>query len=216
MTIGKITSSQQDTVFVNVRPEDGTFMETHNGTTKSNYYMIDSVGEQFFAAHWFGRIKVKIGNVVDSARVRVNLYDTPSKTLTYYETESDLPAGGSVVHVIFNPLPAGNYYLEIKKVSGSCGISVVTDSTLHNAYKEGAATNQWDIESKIMFVSDVEEERAVAVVGDDVDTGVTSTSTGSDFNFIKVGLNEKAICREGDLVSNGGKIINGCWFVEEQ
>jgi len=99
MTIGKITSSQQDTIYVKVRPEDGTFMETHKGTTKSNYYMIDSVGEQFFAAHWFGRIKVKIGNVVDSARVRVNLYDTPSKTLTYYETESDLTAGGSVVYV---------------------------------------------------------------------------------------------------------------------
>jgi hypothetical protein len=216
MTIGKITASQQDTVFVKVRPEDGTFMETHNGTARSNYYMIDSVGEQFSAAHWFGRIKIKIGNVVDSARVRVNLYDTPSKTLTYYETESDLPAGGSVVHVIFNPLPAGNYYLEIKKVSGSCGISVVIDSTLHNAYKEGAATNQWDIESKIMFVSDVEEERAVAVVGDDVDTGVTSTSTGSNFNFIKAGLDENAICREGDSLSNGGKILNGCWFVEEQ
>ncbi|MFZ3169407.1 MAG: hypothetical protein WA130_17470 [Candidatus Methanoperedens sp.] len=216
MTIGKITSSQQDTVFVNVRPEDGMFMETHNGTARSNYYMIDSVGEQFSSAHWFGRIKVKIGNTVEGSRVRLNLYDTSAKTLTYYETESDLPAGGSVVHVIFNPLPAGNYYLEIKKVSGSCGISVVTDSTLHNGYKEGAATDQWDIESKIMFVSDVEEERAIAVVGDEVDNGVTATSTGSDFNFIKVGLNEKAICREGDIVSNGGKIINGCWFVEEQ
>jgi hypothetical protein len=216
MTIGKITASQQDTVFVKVRPEDGTFMETHNGTARSNYYMIDSVGEQFSAAHWFGRIKVKIGNVVDSAKVRVNLYDTPAKALTYYETESDLPGGGSVIHVIFNPLPTGNYYFEIKNVSGSCGISVVTDSTLHNAYKEGAATDQWDIESKIMYVSDVEEERAIAVVGDEVDNGVTATSTGSDFNFIKSGLNEKAICREGDLVSNGGKIINGCWFVEEQ
>ena len=216
MTIGKITSNQQDTVFVKVRPEDGTFMETHNGTARSNYYMIDSVGEQFSAAHWFGCIKVKMGNVVDSARVRVNLYDTQAKVLTYYETESDLPAGGSVIHVIFNPLPAGNYYLEIKTISGSCGVSVVTDSTLHNGYKEGAATDQWDIESKIMYVSDAEEERAVAVVGDEVDTGVTATSTGSDFNFIKVGLNEKAICREGDLLSNGGKILNGCWFVEEQ
>jgi len=216
MTIGKITASQQDTVFVKVRPEDGTFKETHNGSSRSNYYMIDSVGEQFSSAHWFGRIKVKIGYAVEGSRVRVNLYDTPEKALTYYETESDLPAGGSVVHVIFNPLPAGNYYLEIKKVSGSCGISVVTDSTLHNAYKEGVATDQWDIESKIMYVSDVEEERAIAVVGDDVDTGVTATSTGSYLNFIKAGLNEKAICREGDSLSNGGKILNGCWFVEEQ
>ncbi|HYN44888.1 MAG TPA: hypothetical protein VER35_02715 [Candidatus Limnocylindrales bacterium] len=216
MTIGKITASQQDTVFVKVRPEDGTFMETHNGTARSNYYMIDSVGEQFSAAHWFGRIKVKIGNAVEGSRVRVNLYDTSAKALTYCETESDLPAGGSVVHVIFNPLPAGDYYLEIKKVSGSCGISMVTDSTLHNAYKEGTATDQWDIESKIMYVSDVEEERAIAVVGDEVDNGVTVTGTGSDFNFIKTGLNEKAICREGDLLSNGGKILNGCWFVEEQ
>lgn len=216
MTIGKITSSQQDTVFVKVRPEDGTFMETHNGSSQSNYYMIDSVGEQFSSARWFGRIKVKIGNAVEGSRVRINLYDTPEKALTYYETESDLPAGGSVVHVIFNPLPTGNYYLEIKKVSGSCGISVVTDSTLHNAYREGAATDQWDIESKIMYVSDAEEERAVAVVGDNVDNGVTVTGTGSDLNFIKEGSNEKAICREGDSLSNGGKILNGCWFVEEQ
>jgi hypothetical protein len=216
MTIGKITASQQDTVFVKVRPEDGTFMETHNGTTRSNYYMIDSVGEQFSAAHWFGRIKVKIGNAVEGSRVRVNLYDTPTKALTYYETESDLPAGGSVIHVIFNPLPAGNYYLEIKTVSGSCGVSVVTDSTIHKAYKEGAATSDWDIESKIMYVSDVEEERAVAVVGDEVDNGVTVTGTGSDFNFIMAGINEKAICREGDSLSNGGVILNSCWFVEEQ
>ncbi len=214
MTIGKITASQQDTVFVEVRPEDGTFMETYNGTTRSNYYMIDSVGEQFSAAHWFGRIKVKIGNAVEGSRVRVNLYDTPTKALTYYETESDLPAGGSVIHVIFNPLPAGNYYLEIKTVSGSCGVSVVTDSTIHKAYKEGAATSDWDIESKIMYVSDVEVERAVAVVGDEVDTGVTVTSAGSDFDFIIAGINEKAVCREGDSLSNGGRILNGCWFVE--
>jgi uncharacterized Zn-binding protein involved in type VI secretion len=66
-----------------------------------------------------------------------------------------------------------------------------------------------------MYVSDVEVERAVAVVGDEVDTGVTVTSAGSDFNFILAGINEKAVCREGDSLSNGGRILNGCWFVEE-
>jgi phosphoribosylpyrophosphate synthetase len=214
MTIGKITSSQQDTAYVMVRPEDGTFVETHNGAAKSNYYLIDSVGERFTTEHWSDRIKIKIGNVINAGKVRVNLYDTPSKALTYFEIETDLPAGGSVIHVIFDPLPAGTYYLEIKKISGSCGISVVTDSTIHTAYKEGGSTSDWDIESKIMYVSDVEVERAVAVVDDEVDTGVTVTSAGSDFNFIKVGINEKAVCREGDSLSNGGRILNGCWFVE--
>ncbi|MFZ3168223.1 MAG: hypothetical protein WA130_11460 [Candidatus Methanoperedens sp.] len=217
MTIGKITASQQDIVFVKVRPEDDTFLETHDGAVKANYYVASSVGERFTAARWFGRIKIKIGNVNEASKVRMTLHDSPAKAKTYYENEFELPVSGFVVlHMAFDPLIAGDYYCELTRVSGSIGISVVTDSTLHNAYKEGVATNQWDIESKIMYVSDEEEERTIAVVGDDVDNGVIVTGTGSDLIFIKTGLNEKAICREGDLLSNGGRILNGCWFVEEQ
>jgi hypothetical protein len=217
MTIGKITSSQQDIVFVKVRPEDDTFLETHDGAVKANYYVASSVGERFTPLRWFGRIKIKIGNVNEAGKMRMTLHDSPAKTKTYYENEFELPVSGFVVlHMAFDPLIAGDYYWELTRLSGSIGLSVVTDSTLHNAYREGAATNQWDIESKIMYVSDEEEERAIAVVGDEVDNGVTTASTGSDFNFIKAGINDKTICREGDSLSNGGKILNGCWFVEEQ
>src|SRR5665811_2395624 len=174
MTIGKITASQQDIVFVKVRPEDDTFLETHNGAVKANYYVASSVGELFTAVHWFGRIKIKIGNVNEASKVRMTLHDSPVKAKTYYENKFELTmSGGVVLHMAFDPLIAGDYYWELTRVSGSIGISVVTDSTLHNAYKEGAATNQWDIESKIMYVSDEEEERTIAVVGDDVDNGVT-------------------------------------------
>jgi hypothetical protein len=39
MTIGKITASQQDIVYLKVRPEDDTFLETHDGAVKANYYV---------------------------------------------------------------------------------------------------------------------------------------------------------------------------------
>lgn len=214
MATGKITSSQQDIVYIKVRPEDGTFTEMHNGAVKANYYVANSVGERFTTTHWFGRIKIKIGNVVDSGRVRAVLYDSPSKTKTYYEIEYSLPAGGSVFHFAFDPLPPGDYYLEIVKVSGWVGISVVTDSTIRKAYKEGGLTTEWDIESKIMYVADAEEEHAIAVVGDPVDAGVTTISSGSSLGSVMVGVVERNISREGDALANGGKILTGSWFLE--
>ena len=183
MTIGKITSSQQDIVYVKVRSEDDTFLETHDGAVKANYYVARSVGERFTAVHWFGRIKIKIGNVNESSKVRMTLHDSPAKAKTYYENEFELLVSGFVVlHMAFDPLIAGDYYWELTRLSGSIGISVVTDSTLHKAYTDGNPTTVFDVESKIMYVSDVEVERAVAVIGDEVDTGVTVTSAGSDFN----------------------------------
>ena len=177
MTIGKITASQQDIVFVKVRPEDDTFLETHNGAVKVNYYVVSSVGERFTAVHWFGRIKIKIGNVNEASKVRMTLHDSPAKAKTYYENEFELPVSGFVVlHMAFDPLIAGDYYCELTRVSGSIGISVVTDSTLHNAYTDGNPTTAFDIESKIMYVSDEEAERPVAVVGDTIDSGVTTVS----------------------------------------
>ncbi len=214
MAVGKITSSQQDIVYVMVRPEDDTFIETHDGAVKANFYIPNSVGEVFTASRWFGRIKIKIGNVNASARVRAVLYDSPSRIKTYYEIESDLPAGGSVIHFTFDPLPPGDYYLEIVKVSGSVGISVVTDSTVHKGYKEGTPTADWDLECKIMNVTDNEEERAVAVVGDTVDAGVATVSSGSSLGSVMVGTIERNISREGDALDNGGNIMTGCWFAE--
>ncbi len=215
MTLGRITSSQQDIVYVKVRPEDDTFFETHNGAAKANYYVVGSVGERFTAARWFGRIKIKVGNVLEAGKVRMTLHDSPAKAKTYYENEVELTMSGSIVlHMAFDPLPAGDYYWELVRLSGSIGISVVTDSTLHKAYKEGLPTSEWDIESKIMFVTDVEEERAVAVVGDEVDSGVTAVSSGSQLGRVMVGVVEKNISREGDALANGGEILTGSWFVE--
>lgn len=215
MTIGKITSSQQDIVFVNIRPEDDTYMETHNGTVKVTYYIINSVGQIFTTFHWMGRIKIKIGNVTEPSRVRVALYDTPAKTHMFYDVQFDITSiGGCVLHLAFDPLPIGTYFYEIEKLSGTVGVSVVTDSTLHKAYKEGSPTTDWDIESKIMYVTDTEQEKAVAIVGDTVDSGVTTVSAGSTLGKIMVGVVEKNISREDDDLANGGEILTGCWFTE--
>jgi uncharacterized Zn-binding protein involved in type VI secretion len=91
---------------------------------------------------------------------------------------------------------------------------VVSDSTLHNAYTDGNPTTAFDVESKIMYVTDAEEERPVAVVGDPVDSGVTTISGGSELGKIMVGSVEKNISRAGDSLANGGQVLQGCWFVE--
>ncbi len=71
--------------------------------------------------------------------------------------------GSAVFHLSFNPLPARDYYWELEKHSGSVGVSVVSDSTLHNAYTDGIPTATFDVESKIMYVSYAEV--VVAVLG---------------------------------------------------
>jgi hypothetical protein len=214
MVIGEITSSQQDIMFVQVRVEDAAFIETHNGTVKANYYINNSIGQKFLTARWMGRIKIKIGNINEASRLRLSLWDSPGKTKLYFENEYQLSQISAVLHLSFNPLAAGDYYWELERLSGSVGISVVSDSTLHNAYTDGNPTTAFDIESKIMFVTDEEVERPVAVVGDPIDSGVTTISGGSELGKIMVGAVEKNISREGDSLANGGQIITGCWFFE--
>jgi hypothetical protein len=214
MVIGEITSSQQDIMFVQVRVEDAAFIETHNGTVKANYYISNSIGQRFAVTRWMGRIKIKIGNVNESSRLRLSLWDSPAKTKLYFENEYQLNPGSAVLHLSFNPLPAGDYYWELERLSGSVGVSVVSDSTLHNAYTDGNPTDAFDVESKIMYVSDEETERPVAVVGDPVDSGVTTISGGSELGKIMVGTVEKNISRAGDSLANGGQILQGCWFFE--
>jgi hypothetical protein len=214
MVIGEITSSQQDIMFVQVRVEDAAFIETHNGTVKSNYYINNSIGQRFTTVRWVGRIKIKIGNVNEASRLRLSLWDSPEKTKLYFENEYQLNPGSVVLHLSFNPLPAGDYYWELERLSGSVGVSVVSDSTLLKAYTDGTPTAAFDIESKIMHVTDTEEERPVAVVGDPADSGITTVSGGSQLGKIMVGAVEKNISREGDSLANGGKILTGCWFFE--
>jgi len=140
MVIGEITSSQQDIMFVHVRVEDAAFIETHNGTVKANYYISNSIGQKFSTARWVGRIKIKIGNVNESSKLRLSLWDSLTKTKLFFENEYQLNPGSAVLHLSFNPLLSGDYYWELERLSGSLGISVVTDSTLHNAYTDGNPT----------------------------------------------------------------------------
>jgi len=214
MVIGEITSSQQDIMFVHVRVEDAAFIETHNGTVKANYYISNSIGQKFSTARWMGRIKIKIGNVNESSRLRLSLWDSPTKTKLFFENEYQLNPGNAVLHLSFNPLPSGDYYWELERLSGSVGISVVSDSTLHNASTDGNPTTAFDVESKIMYVTDEEVERPAAVVGDPIDSGVTTISEGSELGKVMVGTIEKNIAREGDSLANGGQILTGCWFFE--
>jgi len=214
MVIGEITSSQQDIMFVHVRVEDAAFMETHNGTVKANYYINNSIAQKFSTARWMGRIKIKIGNVNESSRLRLSLWDLPAKTKLFFENEYQLNPGSAVLHLSFNPLPAGDYYWELERLSGSVGISIITDSTLYNAYTDGNPTTAFDVESKIMYVTDAEVERPVAIVGDPVDSGITTISGGSELGKIMVGTVEKNISRDGDSLANGGQILTGCWFLE--
>jgi len=215
MTIGKITSSQQDIVFIEVRPEDDTFMETHNGTVKANYYMLTKVGQEFTSPRWFGRIKVKLGNVTETGEMRLNLYDSTAKTRLLFSSGFLLNTlGVNVLHMAFDPLQAGDYFIELELLNGAVGVGVVTDSTLHKAYKEGVATALWDVEAKIMFVSDTPVERPIATVGDSVDSGVTTIQGGSTLGSIMTGVVERNISREGDSLANGGAILTGSYFLE--
>ncbi len=211
-TLGKVTSSQQDIVFVKVRAEDDTFLETHNGTAKTNYYFTTSVGQAFTAAKWFDRIKVKVGDVSDAGMVWLKLYDSPTKATVLAKVKVFLPVGGSVIHMFFEAKPPASYYWELTKLGGSIGVSVVTDSTIHTAYKEGSITTDWDTESKVMCVGD-EIESPIAIEGDSVDSGVTSTLSGSKKGFVDTGA-EKPIVRVGDRLANGGTILTGCNFME--
>ena len=214
MVIGEITSSQQDIMFVQVRVEDAAFIETHNGTVKANHYINNSIGQRFAVTRWMGRIKIKIVNVNEASRLRLSLWDLPAKTKLFFENEFQLNPGSAVLHLSFNPLPAGDYYWELERLSGSVSVSVVSDSALHNAYTDGNPTAAFDVESKIMYVSDEETERPMAIVGDIIDSGVTTISGGSELGKIMVGSVEKNISRAGDSLANGGQVLQGCWFVE--
>jgi hypothetical protein len=215
MTIGKITASQQDLVYVKVRPEDGTFMETHNGSSRFYTTVNQSIGQVFTSPRWFGRIKVKV-LISMAGTARFIIYDSPSKNRTIYEKEVFFTTlDYQVIHVAFDPLPPGTYYYEISNGSfiGDVRVSMVTDSTLHGAYID-ASPASLDIESKLMFVIDSPEERPVAQVGDEVDNGATTVQTGSPLgNIIRAGL-ERNISREGDALANGGTILTASWFVE--
>ncbi|MDW7727343.1 MAG: hypothetical protein SCH70_09620 [Candidatus Methanoperedens sp.] len=215
--IGKITSSNQDTVMVKVRPETGEFFETHNGTVFQTYNIIDRIGQAFHTDSWITRLKIKLSAVAENSEATVTIYDSAQKIKAFCQGDFMIDAGGvQVLHLAFDPLPPGDYYWELLLTSGAIGVGVCTDSTLGGAYKEGVSTADWDIESKLMLAADEQVERAVAFVGDEIDDGVTTIRDGSSLGRLQTGVVEKNISREEDALANGGKILTGSWYVEAE
>ncbi|WP_319507888.1 hypothetical protein [uncultured Methanolobus sp.] len=215
MTVGKITSSQQDLVYVKVRPENGTFLETRIGGSETVLSIADSAGQEFTAEHYFSRIKIAVKDAGNRSLI-ARLYDSHLKENKVHETIFKKVGQDCVLHWAFDPLPAGTYYWEIETWTGVSGFElyVFSGSTLGTAYMDDSLLSGKDFKSKVMYCEDVEVERAVAVVGDSVDSGVTTVSSGTPFGSVMIGTVEKNISRELDDMVNGGKILTGSWFFE--
>lgn len=215
--IGKITASNQDVVMVKVRPETGESFETHNGTAFQNYNVIDRVGQEFHTDSWITRLKIKLSATPEDSEATITIYDSVQKVKAFCQGDFMIDTGGvQVLHLAFDPLPSGDYYWELLLTSGAIGVSVCTNSTLGGAYREGAGTTDWDLESKLMLATDEPVERAVAFVGDEVDNGVTNIKDGSSLGQLQTGIVETNISREEDALVNGGKILTGSWYVEAE
>lgn len=214
MSIGKITSSQQDLVYVKVRPETGVELETRIGGSEIVEDVTTTAGQEFTAAHYFGRIKIAVKDSGTSTLV-ARLYDSHEKNTKYHETVFKDVGQDKVLHWAFDPMPAGSYYWELEVWSGSSlfRLYAFTGSTYDGGYENGSPISK-DFKSKIVYCEDTEVEKPVAVVGDEVDSGVTTVATGSPLGAIQVGTVEKNIARELDELANGGKILNGSWFLE--
>ncbi|TGC08134.1 hypothetical protein [Methanolobus halotolerans] len=215
MTIGKITSSQQDLVYVKVRPETGVELETRIGGMQADISSEGTLGQEFTAAHYFGRIKIAVKSTGTSSLV-ARLYDSHQKQVKYHETVFREVGQDKVLHWAFDPLPPSMYYWELEVWSGASLFKLYgyTGSTYGGCYKDGVLLSGTDLMSKVVYCEDTEVERPVAVVGDTVDSGVTTVKTGSPLGQIMVGVVEKNISRELDELNNGGMIMTGSWFME--
>lgn len=215
MTVGKITSSQQDLVYVKVRPETGVELETRTGGTQTDISSEGTLGQEFVAAHYFGRIKIAVKSTGTSSLV-ARLYDSHLKQVKHHETVFMEIGQDKVLHWAFDPLPPGTYYWELEVWSGASLFKLYgyTGSTFGGCYKDDVLQSSVSIKSKVVYCEDTEVERPVAVVGDTIDTGATTVKTGSPLGQIMVGTVEKNIARELDELNNGGKIMTGSWFME--
>lgn len=215
MAIGKITSSQQDLVYVKVRPETGVELETRTDGTQTDISSEGTMGQEFTAEHYFGRIKIAVKSTGTSSLV-ARLYDSHLKQAKHHETVFREVGQDKVLHWAFDPLPPGTYYWELEVWSGASLFKLYgyTGSTYGGGYRDGALLSGTDFKSKIVYCEDSEVERAVAVVGDSVDSGMTTVKTGSPLGQIMVGTVEKNIARELDELNNGGRIMTGSWFFE--
>lgn len=216
MPIGEITNVDQTIVYVEVRTETGSSYETFNGGIKGSLVIAKSgtVGEEFIAAHYFGRIKIEL---LPGNELIVRLCDNHNKGNIYYESHIPIRSGSvnEIIHFAFDPMPAGEYYWELEDlgVGGSYCVYQI-GSTIGRAFKDGLPITD-DFKSKIMYVSDTIEEKPVAVEGDKVNTTEDITS-GSNVLKLESATVEYNIARQGDSVGTGdGKILTGCWYAGE-
>ncbi|MDY0385643.1 MAG: hypothetical protein RBT65_00655 [Methanolobus sp.] len=215
MSVGKITSSQQDLAYVKTRPETGEILETKTGGTQTWDETTANYGQAFTAEHYFGRIKIAVKDAGGKPLI-VTLWDSAAKNVKYHETIFPEVDQDQVLHWVFDPVPAGSYYWEIEVWRGNSTfrLYLFDGSTFGGAYEDGGTLPGKSFMSKICYCEDTEVERPVAVVGDTVDSGETTVKSGSPLGKIMVGTVEKNISREADGLNNGGRILNGAWFVE--
>lgn len=211
MTIGKITSTQQDLVYVEARVEDDTFTETNNGGFDTEFTYIGICKQEFSVDRWFGRIKSVILNAQNTDIV-LRLYDSNGEMIQDKFVKN--VGKDQVIHFIFDPLPPGEYTFEIdtlgnKVTVGSFGFSSYGGFSINNFIEYNHS-----LKLKIMHYTTELQQKAVAVVGDEVDNGSTSVSNGIEFGKIMTGNVEYNINRAGDMLENGGHVLTGCWYAQ--
>lgn len=213
MTVGKITGSGQGILYVQVRPETGEFLETRIGGILAGQFLSLPYGTLFTAEHWFDRLIIALDDG-GGRDLPVRIYDSPDKTNLIQETLFTKVGPSRALHMIFEPLPPGEYYWELDPGGQITVAQVCIGSTYEGTYVNGNLMTGYDLRSKIMYCTDELQERAVAVTGDPIDNGVTTIKETSSLAAIQVGTVEKNIAKELDELHNGGQILTGSWYVE--
>jgi hypothetical protein len=214
MTIGKITSSQQDIAYASVMPEDGSYIETtQNQENEESAIITSSAGQEFNTAAYFGRIKLPLSAAYST--FPFSIWDSPAKVISYHKLKLNNINGQTVGHFAFDPLPPGYYYWELSRSSGTLGLTKANGSTYPGTYLNATLQNGFSWKSKIMLTP-LEVIRPLAIKGDAVDAGVTTIKEGSAMGAVQVGEVIGNIARVGDILQNGGVIRTGAWHIQIQ
>ncbi len=213
MTVGKITGSGQGILYVQVRPETGEFLETRIDGILAGQFLSLPYGARFTAEHWFDRLIIALDDG-GGRDLPVRIYDSPDKTNLIQETLFKHVGPSRALHMIFEPLPPGEYFWELDPGGQVTVAQIYITSTYKGTYVNGNLMTGYDLRSKIMYCSDELQERAVAVTGDPIDQGGTQVKEGSSIMAVQVGTVEKNVARELDELNNGGRILTGSWYVE--
>ncbi|MDP2217409.1 MAG: hypothetical protein Q8J68_08995 [Methanolobus sp.] len=170
-------------------------------------------GARFTAEHWFDRLIIAL-NDGGGRDLPVRIYDSPDKTNLIQETLFINVGSSRALHMIFEPLPPGEYFWELDPGGQVTVAQVYITSTYKGAYVDGNHITGYDFRSKIMYCTDELQERAVAITGDPIDHGATQVKEGSGIMAVQVGTVEKNVAKELDELNNGGRILTGSWYVE--